>query len=85
MAVRDDCKHYLFRSTASGDGLQRCRLSVNEEHPFACPESCLFFEGRPVSAAGWTQAPTETMSNTAHGVEAAIQSESRRRRGKKRR
>lgn len=65
MAVREDCRHYLGRSTAGGDIIRRCRLSVNTEDPFACPDGCLFFEERPVSGVGWTQAPTEAMSNTA--------------------
>lgn len=84
MGVRDDCKHYFFRSTAAGDSMQRCRLSANEEQPFACPDSCLFFEPRPLSGAGWTQAPVEPMSNTARGLD-ALPAEPRRRRGKRRR
>ena len=84
MAVREDCRHYLFRSTARGDGLQRCRLSVNEEHPFACPESCLFFEARALMGAGWTAAPSTPMSNTADGL-VGLPPETKRRRGKKRR
>jgi hypothetical protein len=54
MAVRDDCRHYSTRTTPSGDLLQRCRLAVNEDMPFACPEGCLFFEPRPFRASGWT-------------------------------
>lgn len=65
MAVREDCRHYLARSTSGGDIIQRCRLSVNEEDPFACPNGCLFFEDRPVSGIGWAQAPSQPMSNTA--------------------
>lgn len=65
MAVRGDCRHYLARSTSAGDVIQRCRLSVNEDDPFSCPAGCLFFEDRPVSGIGWTQAPSEPMSNTA--------------------
>jgi len=84
MAVRDDCRHYLHRSTPTGEALQRCRLSVNEEHPFACPEGCLFFEERKVSGAGWTQARSEPMSNTADGL-AGLPPESKKRRGRKRR
>lgn len=53
MAVRRDCRHYSTRSTTGGDVLQRCRLDVNEEMPFACPEDCLFFEPRPITDAGW--------------------------------
>jgi len=33
--------------------LQRCRLGVNEEMPFACPEDCLFFEPRQITGTGW--------------------------------
>lgn len=84
MAVKDDCRHYLFRSTSRGDGVQRCRLAVNDEHPFACPESCLFFESRPITGAGWTTAPASPMSNTADAL-AALPPEPKRRRGKKRR
>ncbi|MGH9058488.1 MAG: hypothetical protein ACRDZY_03080 [Acidimicrobiales bacterium] len=65
MAVRTDCRHYLGRSTPSGDVMQRCRVAANTEDPFACPDGCLFFEDRAVSGAGWAQAPTERMSNTA--------------------
>jgi hypothetical protein len=84
MAVREDCKHYLHRSTPTGEALQRCRLSVNEEHPFACPEGCLFFEGRTLLGAGWTPAPTEPMSNTADALN-ALPPESKRKKGRRRR
>ena len=83
MGVRDDCRHYLYRSTSAGDGVQRCRLAANDEQPFACPDSCLFFEPRSLTGAGWTPAPTESMSNTAHGLDALPPE--RRRKGKKRR
>lgn len=53
MGVRDDCRHYATRTTESGDVLQRCRLSVNEDMPFACPDDCLFFEPRAISGRGW--------------------------------
>jgi hypothetical protein len=55
MAVRDDCRHYVRRSTAGGEAIERCRLEANESDPFACPEGCLFFEPRKVSDAGWHQ------------------------------
>jgi hypothetical protein len=48
--------------------MQRCRVSANTEDPFACPVACLFLEPRSFSGAGWTQAPTERMSNTADGL-----------------
>ena len=52
--VREDCRHYVGRSTAGGERIQRCRLEVNETDPFACPDHCLFWEPRKVSGAGWT-------------------------------
>jgi hypothetical protein len=55
MGVRDDCRHYVRRSTAGGEAIERCRLDVNEDNPFSCPEGCLFFEPRKVSDAGWQQ------------------------------
>ena len=54
VSVRRDCRHYSSRSTATGDVLHRCRLGVNEDMPFACPEDCLFFEPRHVTDTGWT-------------------------------
>ena len=53
MGIREDCRHYIGRSTAGGERIDRCRLEANEQDPFACPEGCLFFEGRRVSDAGW--------------------------------
>jgi hypothetical protein len=53
MAVRKDCRHYSTRSTAAGDTVQRCRLGVAEQAPFACPDDCLFVEPRSLSNAGW--------------------------------
>jgi hypothetical protein len=84
MGVKDDCRHYLHRSTPTGEAMQRCRLSVNDEHPFACPDGCLFFEVRLVSGAGWTQSSGEPMSNTAHALN-ALPPEPKKRRGRKRR
>ena len=63
MAVRDDCPHYLRRSTPQGDAVERCRVGANED-PFACPEGCLFFEERLVASTGWTVSSGEPMSNT---------------------
>jgi hypothetical protein len=68
MGVREDCRHYLHRSTSAGEAVQRCRVSANSEDPFACPDGCLFFEPRQVSGAGWTQAPAQPMTNTADGL-----------------
>lgn len=70
MGVRDDCRHYLQRSTDSGDVVRRCRLGANGEDPFDCPESCLFFEPRGLMGAGWAQAPETRMSNTADALNA---------------
>ena len=83
MAVRDDCRHYLRRSTPAGDAVERCRVNANEENPFACPEGCLFFEKRNVSSTGWTQAANTPMSNTADGL-LNLPEEPKRRWGKNR-
>lgn len=84
MAVREDCRHYLKRSTPTGEVVQRCRLDVNQVDPFACPEGCLFFEPRSVSSAGWTQAPDEPLSNTGRGLLGLPDQPSKRsRKGKK--
>lgn len=55
-SVREDCRHFVGRSTAGGERILRCRLDVNETNPFACPDGCLFWEERRVSGAGWTVA-----------------------------
>ena len=52
MGVRSDCRHYSTRTTGGGV-VRRCRLGVNEEMPFACPDGCVFFEPRSISGAGW--------------------------------
>jgi hypothetical protein len=83
VGVYEDCRHYLRRTTASGEAVQKCRLSANTEDPFACPDGCLFLEVRSVSDAGWTQAPTERMSNTADAL-AALPPEKRRKPRKRR-
>jgi hypothetical protein len=70
MGVRVDCRHYLQRSTPTGEAMQRCRVSAAGEDPFTCPDDCLFFESRQVSGAGWAQAPSTRMSNTADGLQA---------------
>ena len=53
MAVRDDCRHYVMQTVASGDRVERCRLGANEAVPFACPDGCVFYEARSTSTAGW--------------------------------
>jgi hypothetical protein len=68
MGVREDCRHYIQRTTHGGEVLQRCRLGVADEGRFACPDGCLFFEGRVLSTAGWATEAAEPMSNTAWGL-----------------
>ena len=82
MGVREDCRHYLQRSTPTGEVVQRCRVGANAE-PFSCPEGCLFFESRSLSGAGWAQAPTTRMSNTADALN-ALPAEKRRKPKRKR-
>jgi len=53
MAVREDCRHYVRRSTAGGDAIEQCKLGANETDPFACPEGCLFYEPRRISDVGF--------------------------------
>lgn len=59
MGVRDDCRHYSTRTTATGDVFQRCRLGAAEPMPFACPDDCLFFEPRSLSDTGWARDPED--------------------------
>jgi hypothetical protein len=51
--VNPDCRYYVMQTTARGDKVERCKMDANEPLPFACPPSCLFFEPRSVSSAGW--------------------------------
>jgi len=53
MAIKEDCRHFVLQTIASGDRLERCRLGANENVPFACPEGCVFYEPRSTSSAGW--------------------------------
>jgi hypothetical protein len=53
VSVKADCRHYSRRSLPSVEIVERCRLDMAEQAPFACPEDCLFFEPRPISDAGW--------------------------------
>jgi hypothetical protein len=58
MAVRDDCRHYVRRSTAGGDAIEQCKLGANLTDPlFACPQGCLFHEPRKITDAGWERNP----------------------------
>ena len=36
-----------------GETVQRCRLEANTDAPFACPDDCVFFEPRSLTATGW--------------------------------
>ncbi len=83
MGAREDCRHYVHRSTPTGEVMQRCRISVNTEDPFACPEGCLFFESRSLSGAGWAVGPSTPMSNTADALRAMPPE--KRKKGRKRR
>ena len=84
MGVREDCRHYLHRSTATGEAMQRCRLTANTEDPFACPDGCLFFEARRVSGPGWAQPPSTPMTNTGDALY-NLAPERKRRKGRKKR
>ena len=53
MPVNEDCRHYVMKTTAHEEKLERCTVGANEPIPFACPEGCLFYEPRKVSGAGW--------------------------------
>jgi hypothetical protein len=53
VTVRQDCRHYSTRTVTSGEVVQRCRVGASETAPFACPEHCIFFEGRAVNELGW--------------------------------
>ncbi len=68
MTVRDDCRHYLARTTSPGEVVQRCRVGAAAEAPFACPDGCILFEERALLGAGWAQPPSTPMSNTADGL-----------------
>jgi hypothetical protein len=57
--VREDCRHFIGRSTTGNERVERCRIEVNLVDPFACPPDCLFFEPRRVSGAGWTIADSD--------------------------
>lgn len=84
MGARSDCRHYLTRSSPRGEVAQTCRLGAATEIPFACPESCLFFERRASMGAGWAQAPASPMSNTADGLAGLPPPKRRRGKGKRR-
>ena len=53
MAVRDDCRHYVMQTTVTAERLERCKLGVNEQVPFACPKAASSMSRRSTSSAGW--------------------------------
>ena len=60
MPAREDCRHYVKRTTSHLEKIEQCRLSANEVDPFGCPDGCLFWEARAISSAGWQlQDPTQ--------------------------
>ena len=52
MPMRVDCKHYESRTYANGDVVRKCRIDLAPEAPWRCPEGCVGFERRLISA-GW--------------------------------
>ena len=63
--AREDCRHYLRRSSHNGDAVERCRLGAASELPFRCPDGCLFFEERKLYTTGWAREGDQAMTNTA--------------------
>ncbi len=53
MGAREDCRHYVRRSTAGGDAIEQCKLAVSLTDPFGCPDDCLFHEARRISDVGF--------------------------------
>jgi len=51
--IQEQCKHLIARTMSNGERTLKCRLGVNEQVPFACPEGCVFFEPKTTSSAGW--------------------------------
>lgn len=61
MAVYEECRHYVKRSTAGGDAIEQCKLGANETDPvFACPDGCLFLEPRTITDVGWQRRDPQT-------------------------
>ncbi len=83
VGVREDCRHYIQRTTQGGEVLRRCRVGAAQDKPFACPEGCLFFENRVLSTAGWAQAPDQPMSNTALGLAGLPRAAKPKKKGRK--
>ncbi|MGD0742955.1 MAG: hypothetical protein ABSA31_06675 [Acidimicrobiales bacterium] len=54
MAVREDCRHYVMQTVRGSERTEVCKLGVNDQFPFACPDGCVFFEKRTTSSAGWS-------------------------------
>jgi hypothetical protein len=83
VGVREDCRHYIQRTTQAGEVLRRCRVGAAQGEPFACPDGCLFFENRVLSTAGWTQGPERPMSNTALGLVGLPSARKAKKKGRK--
>ena len=66
--MRQDCRHYLQRTTAGGETMRRCRVDAADGPPFACPEGCLFFEPRKLSTVGWAGEAAEPLANSSLGL-----------------
>src|SRR5688572_23576115 len=54
VGMRTDCRHYVRRTSVSGEVVEACRLNAAPEAPYKCPDACAFFEKVRVSRAGWT-------------------------------
>jgi hypothetical protein len=57
VSVKQDCRHYVMRSVRSDERTERCRLGAAELVPFACPDSCVFYEPRQIATGGWQVRP----------------------------
>ena len=51
--ILEECKYLIVRTMVNGERTLKCKLGVNQEMPFACPEGCVFFEKKNISNAGW--------------------------------
>jgi len=58
VSVKQDCRHYVMRSVRSDERIRtlpaRC---LAELVPFACPDSCVFYEPRQIATGGWQVRP----------------------------
>ena len=58
--IQEQCRHLIIRTVSNDEKTLKCRLGVNEQFPFACPEGCVFFESKKTSSAGWHVGPKKT-------------------------